>query len=246
MGLEVRYLDLPSLEGMYVKEHKLLLLPALRPAGRRAFAAAHEIGHFLFGHGTWVDCSSDAPTPAANEPEEFLADSFAGFLLMPKPAVITQVKRLVAGFGGLEPLVVYRISSRFGVGYETLLAHLHRSLRLIGAEQFSDLGRERPASVRREILGSESGSNLVWADTNWSGRPIDAAVGDDVLLPRSTRIESACLARVGGGLDGFERYRATRSGIGRVTCGEWSSFLRVAKANYVGRAVHRHLEDPDD
>ena len=53
LGIEVRFLDIPSMEGFYSKNPgPLILLSTLRPAGRRVFTCAHELGHHVLGHGT--------------------------------------------------------------------------------------------------------------------------------------------------------------------------------------------------
>ena len=56
LGIEVRFMDFPSMEGMYVAgASPKILLSSLRPQGRRAFTCAHEIGHHVFGHGEQFD-----------------------------------------------------------------------------------------------------------------------------------------------------------------------------------------------
>lgn len=51
-GCEVRFLSLASLEGIYSPEPSpTIILGSERPAGRRAFTCAHELGHHIFNHG---------------------------------------------------------------------------------------------------------------------------------------------------------------------------------------------------
>src|SRR5437660_1471944 len=89
MGIEVQFHALPSLEALYFKtDPPLIMVGTQRPAGRRAYNAAHEIGHHVFGHGTTVhQLRTEQDTTPATNPKEFLADVFASFLLMPKLAV---------------------------------------------------------------------------------------------------------------------------------------------------------------
>src|SRR5947209_14102365 len=55
LGIEVRFIDLPSMEGMYCKNpNPIILVSSLRPAGRQGFNCAHELGHHVFKHGTHV------------------------------------------------------------------------------------------------------------------------------------------------------------------------------------------------
>ena len=85
-GCEVRFMALSSLEGIYSPAPKpVIVLGSERPAGRRAYTCAHEIGHNEFEHGTRIDEYVNDHTPANNDPDEFLANIFAAFLLMPKP-----------------------------------------------------------------------------------------------------------------------------------------------------------------
>src|SRR5689334_4666539 len=56
-GLDLQFMDVPSLEGMYLAEpeSERICICAQRPWGRQRFTAAHELGHHLYGHGTQVD-----------------------------------------------------------------------------------------------------------------------------------------------------------------------------------------------
>ena len=56
LDIEVRFLDIPSMEGMYYQAPKPhIILSSLRPLGRRAFTCAHELGHHSYGDGTRID-----------------------------------------------------------------------------------------------------------------------------------------------------------------------------------------------
>jgi len=56
LGIEVRFVGIPSLEGMYWKKSPAtILLGAERPAGRQSFTCAHELGHHIFNHGNKID-----------------------------------------------------------------------------------------------------------------------------------------------------------------------------------------------
>src|SRR6266567_4234154 len=55
LGLEVRFVDISSMEGMYCKTATpLILVSSLRPSGRQAFTCAHELGHHIYKHGCAV------------------------------------------------------------------------------------------------------------------------------------------------------------------------------------------------
>src|SRR5262245_25646937 len=78
-----------SMEGCYLRSDRpLIQVSALRPMSRRVFNCAHELGHHVFGHGSTIDelQEEDCGNPHTN-PNEFLVNAFAGFLLMPKLGV---------------------------------------------------------------------------------------------------------------------------------------------------------------
>ena len=85
LGIEVRFTDIPSMEGMlYCNPDPVIILSSLRPMGRRSFTCAHELGHFNYGHGTVVDDLVGKSHKTSFDSKEFIADCFAGALLMPK------------------------------------------------------------------------------------------------------------------------------------------------------------------
>src|SRR5436309_2438353 len=59
LGLDVRFHGGSSFGGAYAKASRTILVPSLRPAGRRAFTCGHELGHWYFGHGTRIDELAD-------------------------------------------------------------------------------------------------------------------------------------------------------------------------------------------
>ena len=76
---------------------------------------------------------------------------------------------------------------------------------------------------------------------------VDLRIGDAATFPSGTVVEgdSAQVVRNSSQMVVVEGMRA---GLSRAICenGEWATFIRVAKADYVGRAKFRHLEDPDE
>ena len=94
MGIEVRFLDLPSLEGMYSKTPEpVIVISSLRPPGRQAYTGGHELGHHIYGHGFRIDELFENRPRGPLDEEEFLAECFAGFLLMPRTAVVHAFER---------------------------------------------------------------------------------------------------------------------------------------------------------
>src|SRR5438128_1030000 len=88
-GVEIRFADLPSMEGVYYPAKPAILVSSLRPQGRQAFTCAHEFAHHIYGHGEQFDeLVEDRGTRHRYDPKEFEADCFAAALLMPKTAVL--------------------------------------------------------------------------------------------------------------------------------------------------------------
>jgi Zn-dependent peptidase ImmA (M78 family) len=247
LGVEVRFRPEPSLNGMYVKSSQgLILVSANRPAGRQAFTCAHELGHHVFEHGTRVDEYLLEET-RHRSPEEFLADIFAAYLLMPPSAVSHAFECRGWKPETATPEQVYNISSYLGVGYESLINHLRWTLELISAPQGEFLSKVSPKRIKQDLSTLSTTSNIIAADHFWKGRAIDVQVGDLIKLPAGAQLEGKA-AELAYACGSETILAGVRPGISRVELAncEWSSFIRVSRRNYVGRSIFRHLEDPDD
>ena len=133
LGIVVRFNNI-NMEGMYQRGiPPRIHLSARRPLPRRAFNCAHELGHHVFGHGSSIDeLRDDAKEHPWEDPKEFLADTFAGFILMP----IIGLRRAFSVRGWspqtATPAQVFAISCEFGgVGYATLLTHLSAGVHML-------------------------------------------------------------------------------------------------------------------
>jgi IrrE N-terminal-like domain len=246
-GVDVWFQDLPSMEGMYSRSPTpAMVISSLRPAGRRAYTAGHELGHHEYGHGFRVDQLIDGGREDDSD-EEFLADCFAAFLLMPKAAVVRGFSR--RGWDPSAPSAdqVFTTAGWLGVGYDTLITHMNASLGLIGRARAVALRKETPKSIKTRLAGPECTEELLIADEHWEGRAIDIQVGDAILAPRRVEIEHPGVA--GGKAAPFGTVlRGIAPGVGRIfdpTTG-WAAFVRVARRGYVGRARFRHLEETAD
>lgn len=247
LGVEVRFAEIPSLEGMFVNgEEPLVLLGAHRPRGRQAFTCAHELGHHHFGHGTRVDELRERDSPRGHDPEEYAADCFAAFLLMPKTTVLSGLHLRGADLREPSAAVIYATASWLGVGFRTLVTHLCASLRVIDAPRAEALRRTDLKRLRSSLVGRDVAADVVVVDQHWVGRPVDVATDQLVAVPPSVRLESDHLREVWR-----DEHRAilapSRPGIDRLTCTNtsWASFVRVTRERYVGRSTFRHLEDPE-
>ncbi|WP_370589560.1 ImmA/IrrE family metallo-endopeptidase [Tychonema sp. LEGE 07203] len=250
LNVRVKFVDISSMEGMYCKEEKpRILLSALRPFPRRTFTCAHELGHYIFGHGLKVDeLIEDSKTSKTFNPDEFLVDSFASFLLMPTLGV--RKAFVDRGWNVLRatPIQIFTIACNFGVGYETLINHMTYALKMIDRTQASLLLKVKPKTLRQQILGYSSSDPLIIADEHWSIPTIDAEVGSQLLLPSTAEAAANQIITVEQKHPNGRLFRVNRPGIVRVYCRNtnWAVFVRVSRHQFVGLSQYRHLEEPED
>lgn len=248
MGIEVTFLDVPSLEEIYLKTiPRRIMVSSLRPSGRQAFNCAHGVGHSIFNHGNKIhELAEKLQNAKQFDPEEFLADTFAGFLLMPKVCVSRGFADRGLDPKSSEPADFYAIACWLGVGYSTLIDHMVLSLRMLPPTRGESLKKLTPKQIRSSILGYEITEDLIIVDSHWGARAIDLQVGDLILLPAGTESEGQCMTFHKSHPQGVI-IQAIAPGIGRVFHwnNRWAGYVRVAKRDFVGRACFRHLEDPD-
>lgn len=127
-GLSLRFTNISSMDGLYVNDGLTgsINVSTLRPSGHQRFTAAHELGHFIYGHGAHLD--EEIEKMASDSTEEIIADTFARHLLMPKRAVLRGFASLGTApkFAAAEQY--YAVASWLGVGYSTLIQHLFNTL----------------------------------------------------------------------------------------------------------------------
>ena len=248
LGVTVRFNNI-NMEGMYQRgAPPRIHLSARRPLPRRAYSCAHELGHHVFRHGSSIDeLREDAKEYRWEDPKEFLADTFAGFTLMP----IMGLRRAFATRGWTPETAtaaqMFTIACDFGVGYGTLLTHLSASVNMISRARAAALQRVTPKALRTDILGALTPEPLIVADRHRPGPTLDAEVTLLLLLPRGTETTGGSLAYERDLADG-RLFRAVRPGIVQASAdgGAWTVFVRIAPEAYVGLAQYRHLEDDPD
>jgi hypothetical protein len=248
-GVAVQFTDIASMEGMYRRGPKpRIVLSALRPLARRAYTCGHELGHHVFGHGSTIDeLRDEGTTPGHSNPVEILADAFAAFVLMPTLGL----RRAFACRGwkaeSATPQQVYTVANEFGVGYATLVTHLTYGLREMPRPHAAMLGKATPKALRAHILGEVTGDPLIVADAHFSSPTLDAEVGTLLLLPPGTDLSSPVATHLRD-LPVGRLFRAIQPGLARavVPGTPWAAFVRVSRAQYVGLAQYRHLEDVTD
>lgn len=245
LGVEARFVGGASFAGMSAKGFDVVFVPAERPAGRRAFTCAHELAHWWFGHGVRVE-HLDFDREDCVIPEEMLANQFAAFLLMPNRAIKAVFERRGYRPQTATALEIYAIACQFGVGYGTLVKHLHWSQNLISRVQMQELQRISPKEIRHELLGLTAPGHLVFADHRWTNVAIDLEVGDHALLPQSVQLVGAS-ARIVGSCARGAIVQAVRPGITQaIGDQDWAHMIRVSRKMFVGRGAFRHLEDEDE
>lgn len=249
LGVEVRFVDAPSMEGMYSRVPKpVILISAHRPSGRKVFTCGHEIGHHEFNHGMHIDeLLEDAPHSSA---EEILANAFSAALLMPKAGIGTAFTSRGWSLQAPSPQQVYAVACLFGVGYTTLITHMAQTLNFLTPRLEKELSKYQPKNIRKELLGFEYDGNLTVVDEHWSGTAADMEIGDMLLLPAGIRSEQIGLQHRISLVDDDGKhtlYQATTPGIGRVASpdGGFALYIRVSRKGFVGRSIFRHEEDPD-
>jgi Zn-dependent peptidase ImmA (M78 family) len=236
-----------SMEGCYFRSDRPHIeVSALRPFGRRAFNAAHELGHHVFGHGSQIDELQDEGRSDPNDPNEILANAFARYLLMPKLAVRHAFVARGWQIGQAEPEQVFAIACHFGVGYVTLVNQLSYGLRELNSVRGDQLRKVALSVIRKSLLGA-SGSDRLWiADRHYSMQTLDTEVGTTLILPAQARSEFDHI-EAQADLPSGRVFTAVKPGLTRVEAANgWAVVVRVSKYQYSGWSTNRHLEPEDD
>ena len=247
LGVEVRFLTLPSMEGMYSSASSpTIIVSSLRPPGRRAFTCAHELGHHIRNDGVKIHELAEQRDKPRFDPKEFMADCFAGALLMPKIAVSKAFSKRGWSIEHCTPEQVYLVAGYFGVGYTTLVHHLRSALQVLSYQRANALLKVSPRNAQSLLLGWQTAETVVVVDSHWAKRAVDVEVGDLILVREAAQSKGACL-EPSSEVEQGRLFRAARPGIGRLrTDNQWAALVRVARRDYVGRAIYRHWEEAND
>jgi len=188
LGVTVRFTDI-NMEGMYDRVPKPRIhLSSLRPLPRRVFTCGHELGHHEFGHGSTIDeMREEAEALRTDSPDEFLANCFSAFTLMPIIGLRGAFARRGCTAVTADEVQIFTVACNFGVGYATLVSHLAYGIGEITAARSRQLLKSSPKSIRCKLLGDNSAEPLVLVDGLWVARAVDAEVGTSILLPHGTR-----------------------------------------------------------
>ena len=245
LGIEVRCKNISSMEGLYYNDGKpLILLSSCRPRGRMAFTCAHEYGHHVFEHGNQIDEVLDSAAKKGWDPDEFLAECFAGFILMPKLAVCKAFNDRGWKIPECTPEQAFIVSGHMGVGYNSLLTHMHRSLEIMSSHHFGQLERVPPKNLKAKFTGIDHSGEVIVMDKYWGEQPVDLCVGDIIVVPSDATLDGTCVEYLDRNSNGLV-YRATAQGLDRVQgeTGKWASHIRVSRALFEGLVQYRHFPE---
>lgn len=246
MEVPVQFVDI-NMEGNYVKKNKTprILLSSQRPFPRRVFTCAHELGHHVFNHGLKVDViSEENESPSLKSNDEILVDAFAAALLMPVGGIQSEFIKRDLNFQTATPLDFYKISSVFGVGYQTLITHCKVN-RLISDYKSIELLKLTPAKIFKTCFGNvEEKSFFKLIDGKCGGKPVDLEVSNYIVLPSDFIADNQFLEKKHEIQEGV-LFLAKKPGISSVhdSKTETSYFVRIQSQNYIGFAEYRHLEN---
>lgn len=244
LGVDVRFTALSQLEGVYSRDPgPVILLGAHRPDGRQRYTCAHEIGHHVLGHENRVDSSASLTAVADLRDEtEWAAQVFAGFLLMPRSALMRAFSERGTRPDGVSPLMAYRVARYFGVSYDAIITHMDSTLGVISDTQVTKLRSKSPQEIKRQLLGHEWDRGVDLVDSKWQGRAIDVEIDDLLILENGAYPERDKLKARGAILEG-PIYQARKVGVDRLTGQDgWAAYVRVQPQDFTGLSVFRHWE----
>lgn len=248
MGIEVRFVNI-SMEGNYIPgKHPVFLISALRPAARRAFTCAHELGHHVFGHGFKLDELIETRPSTEKTPEEFLADCFASFLLMPALGIRKAFAQRNWKFAEVTPEQVYTIACDFGVGYGTLVTHLSVGLKLISYSQSQALKKVKLSSIKESFVGDiDIDRRLIVVDSQWLSPVVECEVGDHILVDGSVSAQNDSLQMLSP-VSGKLLFKAARRGVTALKDmdGTTSKQVRIMAHQFIGLNRYLYLPDPEE
>ena len=239
MGFDLRFIKIPSFEGMYIGNKNLILISAERPEGRKRFTCAHEIGHHVLKHGTVIDEILEC---GSNKQEEQEADFFASMLLMPSSAVNRTLLLYGITADSITPVDAYTLSKYFGVSYQAFVTHLYINLRLIPYRHYQKLIASKLSNIRHSIRGLEVKSQVFNIGNWWDEKAIELEVGDHIVSSKTLSVDGPQILKH---IPNSQKiiYMATAPGITRIFSGDWSCFLKASQHKFQGLYQYKYEEE---
>lgn len=243
VGVRVQLMAMRA-EGLYSpnRGNPSAFVNAERPGARQRFTCAHELGHHAFGHGI---CADDVVGRRPfDDPAEFMADVFAGYLLMPEVSVLRAFRELGAAPASPDVFTVYVVASEFGVGYGTLLTHLVYTTGTLSRERADDLARWKPKRFRKRLVPGHPASEMTIVSPKGRKSTYDVVAGSLVLALGGANLTSPGLDMEGQTIHG-PVIRALYPGIWPLRVEDRQVSVRVMAPGYEGRAANRHRENDE-
>jgi Zn-dependent peptidase ImmA (M78 family) len=239
--LDLQFVDVPSLEGMYLHEgnNQRVCVCGRRPAGRQRFTAAHELGHCVLGHGSMIDASGELGKSLPAPPEEQAADVFARYLLMPPRAVYAGFRYRGVDPASPNPLDAYIVSSWLGVGYSALVNHMNMTLKLYDYDTHDALLRTSVKQLKQRAASVPTTSDVWLLDSLWGGCTVHTQLGDVVRGLAQNSNTSGLLVNCGS-----NTWVCSRVGEGLFAANGGASVrMCVSQRDYIGFYKYRYLSE---
>ncbi len=248
LGVEVRFVGI-NMEGLYCAKDRdqdsVILISSLRPFPRRCFTCAHELGHFVFKHGTdTASLQESRRYTSLQEYEEKLVNAFAGYLLMPIAGVQSEIKKRSMSTKKICPLKYFIISSYYGVGYSTLIHHC-RANGIVSSFIANQLLKQTPSTLLKQFISNDlETSHFKILDKYCSPSIVDLEFSNYLILPKQLEVYGDNLEEKTTSNYGVV-YVARKTGICHVLSKEGNKLhqVRIQKRKYVGLAENRFLEN---
>jgi Zn-dependent peptidase ImmA (M78 family) len=189
VGACVFFRPLHSIYGAYLPTGDSipgLLINSNLPLSVQRFTAAHELGHLYLGHKiVSLERGADfVPEERSGaDPDEFVAEAFGAFFLMPKPLVKGSMAELGIREGRIESSEVYLLALRMGTSYAATVNQL-LTLKLVHFAQAKELRKHAPKEIKEKLNDEKAvGRHDVWLlNENWNGKEIYPAVLDTIRI----------------------------------------------------------------
>src|SRR5262249_37348332 len=125
---------------------------------------------------------------------EYLANTFAAYLLMPRLAVAHAFTVRGWRAEAASPAQCFAVACSLGVGYDTLAKHLAYGLKMVGGNVARTLLDTGLPAIRRGLLGSQARPRLTVIDRHHTLKTVDTEVGAAVLMPPGTELKHGRVA----------------------------------------------------
>jgi Zn-dependent peptidase ImmA (M78 family) len=187
-GLLLGFEPLPRMSGAYFAGDRAILINTNHPLARQRYTAAHELGHYVFGHESSIDPQTDPLARWGGRSQwsdhEKQAEAFAAWFLMPRPLVETSLARLGVS-KPTSPEDVYALALRLGTSYQATLRHLP-NLKLVSDHQMRQWLKQPLARVKLALAEGAPPASLhndVWHLTERdAGTQIAVRAGDRLVV----------------------------------------------------------------